>query len=206
MASEKTKTVRKPRGQGPERRGEILAAARRIFAMRGYQAATMREVAREAGVSAPALYLYFDSKETLLHAIAEEVFGLLEHEVRAAVQSGASPQDALRHGIAAYVAFGRAHPDAYRLVFMAKPSHAPRPGRRVEPGATQRTFDILVQAVAALGAPREPRAAAETLWAAMHGLAALMIDFPDVPENGDEEGAITALSDMAIAWLRQAAS
>jgi AcrR family transcriptional regulator len=204
MASEKTRTLRKPRGQGPERRPEILAAAGRIFAARGYPAATMREVAREAGVSAPALYLYFENKETLLHAIAEEVFSGLEHEVRSAVSGGATPEDALRLGIAAYVAFGRAHPDAYRLVFMAKPSHAPRPGKRVEPGAPQRSFDILVQAVERLGAPRPPRAAAETLWAAMHGLTALMIDFPDVPEDGDDAAAVEALADMAIAWLRTA--
>jgi hypothetical protein len=38
----------------------------------------------------------------------------------------------------------------------------------------------------------------------MHGLTALMIDFPDVPEDGDDAAAVEALADMAIAWLRTA--
>jgi AcrR family transcriptional regulator len=52
-------------------RKTILEAAVRCFAERGLHRSTMRDVIREAGVSAGALYLYFKSKEELILAIAD---------------------------------------------------------------------------------------------------------------------------------------
>lgn len=49
---------------------EILLAAHRCFARRGFHAATMQEIADEAGLSAGALYRYFDGKEALIQALA----------------------------------------------------------------------------------------------------------------------------------------
>jgi AcrR family transcriptional regulator len=52
-------------------RKTILDAAVRCFAERGFHRSTMRDVIREAGMSAGALYLYFKSKDELIEAIAE---------------------------------------------------------------------------------------------------------------------------------------
>lgn len=52
------------------RRREILAAAHRCFARRGFHDATMQEIADEAGLSAGALYRYFDGKQALVEALA----------------------------------------------------------------------------------------------------------------------------------------
>jgi AcrR family transcriptional regulator len=49
----------------------ILQAAVRCFAKQGFHPTTMRDVIRESGMSAGALYLYFKSKEELIEAIAE---------------------------------------------------------------------------------------------------------------------------------------
>lgn len=54
------------------RRREILAAAHRRFASHGFRGTRMADIAREAGVSAGSLYRYFQSKEELLHALAEQ--------------------------------------------------------------------------------------------------------------------------------------
>jgi AcrR family transcriptional regulator len=51
------------------RREQILAAATRVFAQKGFCGATTREVAREAGVSEGTIYNYFEDKEALLMAI-----------------------------------------------------------------------------------------------------------------------------------------
>ena len=57
------------RRPGPSNtREEILAAARQLFARRGYQATTMRAIAAEAGVNAALVHHYFGSKEQLLVA------------------------------------------------------------------------------------------------------------------------------------------
>lgn len=55
-----------PEGYLDERRRHILAAASRVFSKRGVQAATMTEVANEAGISPGLIYRYFPSKEDLL--------------------------------------------------------------------------------------------------------------------------------------------
>src|SRR5580698_9567845 len=52
-------------------RGAILKAAIRCFAREGFHRTTMRDVVRESGMSAGALYVYFKSKDELIEAIAE---------------------------------------------------------------------------------------------------------------------------------------
>jgi len=51
------------------RRGEILDAALAVFGERGYEAGTMREIAGRIGVSEPALYRHYESKEAILSDI-----------------------------------------------------------------------------------------------------------------------------------------
>lgn len=50
---------------GPDTRGEILGAARKAFADKGFSATSIRAVAREAGVDAALVHHYFDSKDEL---------------------------------------------------------------------------------------------------------------------------------------------
>src|ERR1700716_3247105 len=56
--------------EGPKRR-QIIDGACRVFLERGFDAASMGEIAREAGVSKGTLYVYFKSKEELFEAIVE---------------------------------------------------------------------------------------------------------------------------------------
>lgn len=63
-------TRRLPRKQ---REAQILDAATRIFASKGYRAATTREIAAEAGVSEGTIYNYFDSKYDLLIAMSKRL-------------------------------------------------------------------------------------------------------------------------------------
>ncbi len=65
------KSTSRPRGRprkvaGPE---ELLAAALRVFSERGFAASRLDDVAREAGISKAALYLYFESKQALFEAL-----------------------------------------------------------------------------------------------------------------------------------------
>jgi AcrR family transcriptional regulator len=59
------------RADGAKRR-QILQGARRMFLAQGFDAASMNDIAREAGVSKGTLYVYFKSKEELFEAIVEE--------------------------------------------------------------------------------------------------------------------------------------
>lgn len=55
-------------------RDAMLDAAIRVFAARGYAAATMKEIAADAGYTAPAIYNYFGGKEQLYAALLERTF------------------------------------------------------------------------------------------------------------------------------------
>ncbi|MFN2432079.1 MAG: TetR/AcrR family transcriptional regulator [Gemmatimonadota bacterium] len=59
----------KPRITGPERREQIIDAAIELFSTRGFSGTTTRQLAEAAGVSEAALYLHFDTKESLYEAI-----------------------------------------------------------------------------------------------------------------------------------------
>lgn len=58
------------RQQEPDRRARILEAGLRVFAERGFHRATIKEIAREAGIKSPALiYWYFEDKDDLFRAV-----------------------------------------------------------------------------------------------------------------------------------------
>jgi len=63
--------TRRPRRRGQKTRTAILDHAERIFAERGFEATTLGEIASAAGIRAPSLYEYFDSKESLYEAMLE---------------------------------------------------------------------------------------------------------------------------------------
>lgn len=202
-------STRKPRGQGPSRRGEILDAAKRLFLTEGYEHATIRKIAAAVGVSAPTLYLYFPDKDAILRAIAESTFERLLERLEASQRAPGSDLDRLRAGLSAYVAFGLAHPDEYRLTFLAKMMGPSGPGRPAAPceevEAADRSFEILVRGIAVLmetGVFRQadPVLTGEAVWASIHGLTALLLDQCDHLES-EPEALITRVLEIQLAGL-----
>jgi len=64
-----------------QRRRQILAAASRVFARKGYDRATTREIADEADLAEGTIYNYFDSKQQLLLALAQGIRIEFEHVI-----------------------------------------------------------------------------------------------------------------------------
>jgi AcrR family transcriptional regulator len=65
-----------------DRRRQIIEAALRVFAIKGFHKATNRDIAEEAGISAGLIYWYFKDKEDLFFSILRErapIFRLIEH-------------------------------------------------------------------------------------------------------------------------------
>ena len=75
-----TRSTAKQRMVGEFRRNEILSAARRVFARKGFALGIMDEIAREAGIAKGTIYLYFSSKTDVYKA-------LLEHDMRVLQQA-----------------------------------------------------------------------------------------------------------------------
>lgn len=78
-----------------ERRAHILTAARRCFVRDGFHETSMQDLVREAGVSSGAVYRYFDSKDAMIVAIAEENLDQVASMVRESAQQGAGVGEAL---------------------------------------------------------------------------------------------------------------
>ena len=77
-------------------RERLVTAARRIFGRRGYHAASVDEVAREAGFTTGAIYSNFHGKEGLFLAVYEEMVGERRREVAAAADLGEPSGEAAR--------------------------------------------------------------------------------------------------------------
>ena len=74
-----------------ERRNQILDAAARLFARKGYKGATIREIAREAGVAEGTIYNYFDSKHDLLISLPQRIsWPLVSSFVKSARRQGSA--------------------------------------------------------------------------------------------------------------------
>jgi AcrR family transcriptional regulator len=71
-----TRTGRRPGGSGT--RDDILQAARKLFAERGYAGATIRAIAQEAGVDGALIHHFFASKEGVFAAAIEDTFAPAE--------------------------------------------------------------------------------------------------------------------------------
>jgi AcrR family transcriptional regulator len=187
------RSARKAKGDGHLRRIEILEAAERIFVADGYEGATIRKIADEVGVSSTALYMHFHDKDEILHEIcAGAMQALLDQNSEIA----ARPLDAVtrvRLLLEAYVRMGLEHPNAYRLVFCTSPrSAAAGPIQTATSEIASQCYARyrgVVQAIAAEGRLRigDVDSASLALWAACHGLVALMITRPNIEWTPAEE-------------------
>ncbi len=99
-----------------ERERQILEVAEEVFATRGYQAASMDDIAHRVGLSKPMLYEYFGSKEGLLLACLERArHGLLE-ATTAAAESAEGTEQLLHDGLLAFFRFSDEHRQAWALL------------------------------------------------------------------------------------------
>ena len=177
------------RGEGERLRDEILEATDRLLAASGdEEAVSLRAVAREVGCTAPAIYLHFTDRQALLLAVCERHFRDLDAAVGAAVAGIDDPLVALRAAGWAYVRWGIANPEPYRITFMTRRADAP-PWRFEGDSAGEVAFRHLAELVEwgmKEGVVRhdDPFLVATGVWAAVHGLTSLVISTPDFPAQG----------------------
>ncbi len=88
-----------------DRQAQMLEVAERVFAERGYLAASMDDIAEEVGVSKPMLYEYFGSKEGLLAACIAKARTDLLDVTREAITEAKDAEDVLWLGLVAFFRF-----------------------------------------------------------------------------------------------------
>lgn len=187
-----------------ERRGLILEAAGRVFSDRGYEAASLDEIADAAGISKPVIYDHFSSKKelhiTLLDSQSRELLDFMTERIT----SEETAERQLAVGLDSFFEFVETHPYAWRMIFRdptAADSDVVRAHAMIQARATA--------AIAALTAPHrgperpgdpvDPELAgelvAQMIKTASNGLAAWWYQHREVPR----EVLVQAMMDFA--WL-----
>ena len=87
------------------RRRELIAAAARLFAARGYYAVTVDDLGEALGISGPALYRHFPSKQALLVAVFDQVIEIQREQLSEALAEASDPAGALEGMIRLHVRF-----------------------------------------------------------------------------------------------------
>jgi AcrR family transcriptional regulator len=135
-------------------RDEVKRVALRQLAEGGPQAVSVNAIARELGVSGPALYRYFANRDELLTELIVDAYHDFGTALAAATQRPRRARTRLRALAAAYRQWANAQPHRYRLLFAA-----PLPGYDAQSGqliaASQEAMDVLLDVLTEL-APVTP--------------------------------------------------
>lgn len=187
MRSAIVRSPRKAKGQGAERRQEILDAALSLYAARGIHAVSTRDIAAAAGISQPALYAYFPSRDEITAELCEQAFLKLRARVEKATYGLTPSRDSFRRLCRVYIDFGLEQPDAYRVAFMIEKARADMDlanDRAMAAGLDAfgcfRT-QVAQFIAAGLTRPGDEPLLTQSVWAALHGLASLLIARPTFP-------------------------
>lgn len=157
-------------------REALLEQAERTVRDRGADALSLRELAREVGVSHGAPRRHFPDRQALLDAVAEAGFDRLGAELRAAADgAGEEFEPRLRATAAAYVRFATRDPALLDLMFAGK--HRETSGALHE--AAENAFAVMLELIAqgqAEGAlePGEPERVGLVLFSTIQGIASLV--------------------------------
>lgn len=161
-------------------RRRILDTTRHLLVREGYQNLSMRKIADAIGYSATSIYLYFDSKDALLHALIHEGMMQLHEELEeAAARYAEAPLDRLRALCRCFIDFGLDNPEYYEIMFQLRPERMERYppekyrearsnldffGRVLREGEEQGIFGI-----------EDAKVSASAIWASLHGTVSLLL-------------------------------
>lgn len=94
-----------PDGSRSPRQRELITAATRLFAQRGYHAVGINDISGELGLTGPAFYRHYPSKEALLIAVLDDAISSHLEEVGDLVRSIADPRETLDAIVDNHIAF-----------------------------------------------------------------------------------------------------
>lgn len=153
----------------------MLEAASRVFARRGYDPASMDEIASEAGVGKPTLYRYFDGKAALFVAVFLHTLDRLETRMESVLRDEADPEARLRGVVGILVPTFRDHLVSLH-VLSQDAAMIDQSKRRIFRERRNRIADHLARALDRPGAAAEPLRTAHLvigmIWSGAAGLPA----------------------------------
>lgn len=159
------------------RERQIVELAEELFSERGYQGASMDELARRAGVTKPVVYELFGSKDGLFRACLERSVERLSNVIAEAVRAESEPEAKVRAGGLAFLRFARDNRVAWELMMEGRFSDAAIEARRRQAALVH---ELILENAPPDVDPRELELAAHAVNSAYEGVAHWMWEHPDV--------------------------
>ncbi len=207
MSSTEIQTA-KPRKRlsAAARRETIEAAATELFAERGYQGASIDEIARRSGVTPPVVYDHFASKQDLYRRLLERHFAELRQVWREHFVGEDPPDQRVARSFDAWFAYVEAHPFAGRMLFRDTTGD-PKIGAMHQEVAASSRAAIMALFASDPGAEKvigpEAEQGLEMAWIVMRGvlqgLAMWWYEHPEVPRG---RVVATAMNALWVGWER----
>ena len=160
-------------------RAAILEAARDLFVAEGYRNVSIRKIAERIEYSPAAIYSYFESKDDIFFALAEEGFRLL-YAMGQSATVGPDPLSRLKAQLRGFYGFSAEHQELFALMFLDR--SVPRIGAhyqrfRLLIDMKQRTADLIAECMEAGQLPpgHDPMSVFRVLTTPLVGVAGMRI-------------------------------
>lgn len=163
-------------------RSKIAKQALVIYRAEGFDAVSIRRLAKEVGCAPMTIYAHFEGKQDILRYLWADVLGDMSDEIRERLELATTPVDRLKMAAQTFVSYWVAHPDHFRLVFMSNDVTRADVSTFIMDDKTLahfRVFADLVQAV--LCDDSNVKASTDTLISGMIGISLCLNTIRDYP-------------------------
>ena len=159
-------------------RAAVVDAALGVVSAEGLRALSLRRLASELGVTAPALYAHVRDKSDLLAAVAET--GFRELLDRYAAITTDDPLERVRQQCSIYIDLAVSNPGLFQVMLTFRPGALAKPGASSELASATEAFEQPMRSIAeaiergAIHPGHDPFVAGLTVWTATHGVAQVL--------------------------------
>jgi len=179
-----------------DRARQLLEVAEEVIAERGFQSASMEEIAVRAGVAKPVLYDHFGSKDGLLAAVIARAGAELRTAVTGSVRGAPGPEEALARGLRSYFDFVAGHAPAWHVLLSEAAAAGAAAGALED---VRREMAGFVTAVIASELPDHDEAVAEVAAQALIGAAERLAVHRSIRGGWNTEELVAGLMD--VVWV-----
>jgi AcrR family transcriptional regulator len=187
-----------------DRRRDLLDAAVRVFARKGFHASRVGDIAEEAGVAHGLLYHYFRSKDEVLETIFRDAWELLATDTDRIESAGVPLREQLRRFARIYLGSWLMTPDLI-AVLVREIARGPAVGSQIEEvRGVFHSLERMIDAAQQRGEVRadcDPRLAAWAVYGALEEILTGWVLGQLPAEEEDVERAVVTVVDVAYAGL-----